>query len=252
MDREKLDALKKMFQLLPEDVQGLISQSSLRENIELIVKSFSLSLTQAAALENETLFVLLGMLPPSEFVRSLSQELELPQDAAQEIGRTINIQVFRQVRDSLKKIHNIEERDIHEIPEEERRFIEVIPTQGTPEISDALPQALRKEEILRGIENPRELTKPPQQTEDKQEPREVGRDDASQSQAPITQQLKPTEVPAPEERKEERGTLFEERLRRIVSMPKEELKIDEVGESEERSQNPRSYKIDPYREPPLP
>ena len=96
------------FKTLPKDVQDALLTVDLRKKLQTITEKHQLHLDQAGALENETLFIMLGLEHPKDYIRNVSRELRIDAEAAKKIAMDMNEQIFRPIRESLKKIHNIE------------------------------------------------------------------------------------------------------------------------------------------------
>ena len=55
-------------------------------------------------------YVMLGVTHPNEFIANLAERLEVDKEKARAIAQEINEQIFKKVRDSLRKIHNMRGR----------------------------------------------------------------------------------------------------------------------------------------------
>ncbi len=101
--------IREQYKTLPKDVRDALLAVDLRKKLETITERQHLHLDQAGALENETLFIMLGLEHPKDYIRNVARELNITTDAAKKIAFDVNEQIFRPIRESLKKIHSIDE-----------------------------------------------------------------------------------------------------------------------------------------------
>ena len=100
--------LKKRFGELPKDVQKAILSVDTSAAFMRITTKHALSIDQAGKLENETTFVMLGFEHPTDFTKNLQKSLGLSEEKIRDIAQDINEQIFRPIKDSLRKIHGLE------------------------------------------------------------------------------------------------------------------------------------------------
>ncbi|MAG12509.1 hypothetical protein CL630_01725 [bacterium] len=100
--------IQNQFKTLPKDVQEAILSVDLRKNLQIITEKHNLHVDQAGALENETLFIMLGLEHPRDYIRNIMRELDIDTSAAKKLATDVNEQIFRPIRESLKKIHQVE------------------------------------------------------------------------------------------------------------------------------------------------
>ena len=137
------EQIAQMYDNLPEDLKDVIFGLEMNEIVEKIGRENQLNIEQIGDLANETGMVMLGVTHPNEFIGNLTERLEVDKEKARAIAQEINEQVFKKVRESLRKIHNIREGE-----EEENQG-----HQGNP-----LPQGVAlmaeqsREDILKEIE----------------------------------------------------------------------------------------------------
>ena len=137
------EQIAQMYDNLPEDLKDAIFGLEMNEIVEKIGRENQLNIEQIGDLANETGMVMLGVTHPNEFIGNLTERLEVDKEKARAIAQEINEQVFKKVRESLRKIHNIREGE-----EEENQG-----HQGNP-----LPQGVAlmaeqsREDILKEIE----------------------------------------------------------------------------------------------------
>lgn len=127
---------------MPQDVQGAILAVDLRKKLETITEKQKLHLDQAGALENETLFIMLGLEHPKDYIRNVMRELSVDTDTAKKIAMDVNEQIFRPIRESLKKIHNVDE------PATDPKVQQADYGAGNKRQTTATPQSSVKQEKL--------------------------------------------------------------------------------------------------------
>ena len=188
MNDEVKKIIGEIYKGLPFDVKKAIVSGETRQQVQAIADRHHLLYEQVADLETETALVMLGLRPPADFITNVKGALNLPEEKARAIAEHINTEIFRPVRESLKKIHNISETPppIPPIPvvpkplpirDDSNRGssilqdkIGTVPPPPKPELTSiTLPVALasikelpppedetklNREEILRDIENP--------------------------------------------------------------------------------------------------
>ena len=103
------EQIAQMYDNLPEDLKDAIFGLEMNEIVERIGRENQLNIEQIGDLANETGMVMLGVTHPNEFIANLAERLEVDKEKARAIAQEINEQVFKKVRDSLRKIHNMRE-----------------------------------------------------------------------------------------------------------------------------------------------
>src|SRR3989344_899221 len=94
---------------LPDDVQKAIASVAVTKQIQAIGQKHQLHVDTVGALLDETQRVMRGETHPKDYIRNLTKRLSIQDTKAKEIAVDINEQIFRPVRESLKKIHKIGE-----------------------------------------------------------------------------------------------------------------------------------------------
>lgn len=103
------EQIAQMYDNLPEDLKDAIFGMEMNEIVERIGRENQLNIEQIGDLANETGMVMLGVTHPNEFIVNLAERLEVDKEKARAIAQEINEQIFKPVRDSLRKIHNMRE-----------------------------------------------------------------------------------------------------------------------------------------------
>ena len=135
------EQIAQMYDNLPEDLKEAVFSVDMSEVVEKIGRENQLNIEQIGDLANETGMVMLGVTHPNEFIGNLADRLEVDKEKARAIAGEINEQVFKKVRDSLRKIHNMREGG------EEEQKTEIEHHQGP-----SLMVGQNREDILKEIE----------------------------------------------------------------------------------------------------
>lgn len=158
MNTDSKKILLERFQSLPPALQQAIRSSNLRDQLKKIAEKFRLHIDQAAALENQTVMVMMGLQTPLEYTEALENELAVSENASYDIAEEANKEIFLPIREHLKKLFEEEGRRA----EEEARRGEAVLEKPTAPESAAAPKRLpgqeenleSPEDILAAIERP--------------------------------------------------------------------------------------------------
>lgn len=108
------------YENLPEDLKEAIFSAGMAGTVKIIGDKYKLYVDKIGELENETGMVMLGLTHPKDFVSNLAQRLGVDKETAKKIAEEVNAQIFVKVRESLKKIHKLEEeKQVEEIKKED-------------------------------------------------------------------------------------------------------------------------------------
>src|SRR3989344_3065971 len=140
------EQIAQMYDNLPEDLKDSIFGLEMNEIVEKIGRENQLNIEQIGDLANETGMVMLGVTHPNEFIGNLTDRLEGDKEKARAIAQKINEQIFKKVRESLRRIHNIREG----AEEEEQDKIKVSPFGNSQ--GETLKSEHSREDILKEIE----------------------------------------------------------------------------------------------------
>ncbi|HBB56708.1 TPA: hypothetical protein DEW47_03440 [Patescibacteria group bacterium] len=99
--------IENIYSNLPEDLRSAIFSIETDEEIVKIGKKYNLNIDKIGNLGNETGMVMLGVTMSSEFVSNLVKLLEIDKTKAGEIASDVNERIFKKVRDSLRRVHNL-------------------------------------------------------------------------------------------------------------------------------------------------
>jgi hypothetical protein len=135
--------LKKQYEMLPVELQKAIASADLATKLQDISKKNRLLIDQAGDLEMETMIVLLGLEPLTNYTNNLIKNANMSQVLASAVAHDVDEMIFKNIRESLRKINNEEESFVDNLEE----GIKV------PEVS-VEPS---REDVISGIENPKDL-----------------------------------------------------------------------------------------------
>ncbi len=87
---------------LPDEVKDAIVNSDYQAKLYAIAGKYKLSIEQMGMLENITNKVMLGVLHPDEYAKSVADKLGMPNDKVNELVGEVNEGVFKNIREGLK------------------------------------------------------------------------------------------------------------------------------------------------------
>ena len=138
--------IRGIYSKLPNDIKEAIFSVDVSDKIIDIGKKHKLAVDKIGIIGNETSRVMLGVTHPNEFIGNLTERLEVDKEKARAIAGEINEQIFKKVRESLRRIHNIREG----AEEEEQDKIKVSPFGNSQ--GETLKSEHSREDILKEIE----------------------------------------------------------------------------------------------------
>ncbi|PJE73811.1 MAG: hypothetical protein COV02_00575, partial [Candidatus Terrybacteria bacterium CG10_big_fil_rev_8_21_14_0_10_41_10] len=95
------------FDNLPKDLKGAIFSVETGKNVADIGGEYKLTIDKIGILGNEASLVMLGLTHPNDFVSNLAKRLDIDKAKAEEIASDVNERIFKKVRDSLRRVHNL-------------------------------------------------------------------------------------------------------------------------------------------------
>ncbi|MFA5652009.1 MAG: hypothetical protein WC933_01475 [Candidatus Paceibacterota bacterium] len=217
---------KDYMETLPPEIKQAIYSIDYPQKLQEIVKNNKLMIDQAGKLEAETTLVMAGIEPMDKYVKNLMGNVGLSSIQASVVAHDVNESIFKNIRESLKKIND-------QMIEEEKVLNEA-----------------NKEKPLTSSEQPtiQNQTAPELHLEMQKEGIEIGRSNlpeiAPKAEVPMVSSttLKPTEpfhVNIPPV-----ANIVETKLNNTVAVPKETITIEEKTKLPEKPQTGG----DPYRE----
>ena len=145
---QKLEAYRK----LPEEIKAVISAEDVTDKITAIGDKHNLLLDKQGVLVDEISLVMFGLTHPDKFVESIKNRLEISQSEAEAIATDVNNEILLEIREELKKISakNAEEEKTSNLAHDSEHPVE----------SDEHHATLKREDILRDIEDPTPVKAP--------------------------------------------------------------------------------------------
>ena len=101
--------IREIYIKLPQDLKDAILGVDSTDIMRKIGEKNKLAIDKIGKMVGEAGYVMLGVTHPNEFIGNLADRLEVDKEKARAIAQEINEQVFKKVRDSLRKIHNMRE-----------------------------------------------------------------------------------------------------------------------------------------------
>jgi hypothetical protein len=135
---------------LPSNIKDIISSEEVTDKIVSIGDKHNLLIDKQGVLVDEIGLVMFGLTHPDKFVESIKNRLEISQADAEAIATDVNNEILLEIREELKKISakNAEEEKTSNLAHDSEHPIE----------SDEHHATLKREDILRDIEDPAPIT----------------------------------------------------------------------------------------------
>ncbi len=152
---------EQIIEELPPEIQKTVNFSYLGPKIENIGRGHFLQIDQVGELYGATEMVMLGLVHPNNFVSSIEKRLEVSRGVAEMVARDVNNQIFLTIREEMKKIAEqaplIEEGSAGT---QEEKTSNLAHDSEHPIESDEHHTTLKREDILRDIEDPAPVKAP--------------------------------------------------------------------------------------------
>ena len=151
------EQIREIYMKLPQDLKEAILGVDSTETMRKIGEKQKLAIDKIGKMVGEAGYVMLGVTHPNEFIANLAERLDVDKEKARAIAQEINEQIFKKVRESLRKIHNMREEG------EERNVghsVSNITNIGRSDILKEIEKDHTKEkendipEIMKGSANP--------------------------------------------------------------------------------------------------
>lgn len=236
MDDTK-EILEDQFKKLPKDLQDAILALDLRTKMQFITKKNNLHIDQAGILENEAVFVMLGLEHPDNLVYNIAKHIEVSKEKAEAIAEDLNREIFLKVRESLKKIF-----------------------EGKNNMAGEMEEELNREEILREIEDKEHHKEPPTSSE-VSPPNTTAAQEITNYKPAGLPEIKPEQIShlavsppngiSPIVALEEKSNdIFRKKMSGVVNAPKETININDKPPlpTKKFPSDTGGEKVDPYRE----
>lgn len=162
-DQEKTQKILEIYRSLPAELQNALTDSDISTKVRTIANKHNLHIDKISMLELDVMLVLLGIEPVSEFVNSISKQLQVPQSEAESIAADVHDSIFHSVTDALRGV----ETEMKELDEQEANQPATSSTMNTSFTTpmkhglDDIGQLESHAEILHAIENPEQYKAQP-------------------------------------------------------------------------------------------
>ncbi len=104
MDDEKKKILQEYFANLPEEIQRALYTTDIRGILSTIAQKHNLRVDQAGELEDESLYIMLGLESSDDFVTNIQRALAVSHEEAVALAREVDEKLLHMVRESLMKL----------------------------------------------------------------------------------------------------------------------------------------------------
>lgn len=145
---------------LPSEIQKTVSFSYLGPKIENIGRRHFLQIDQVGELYGATEMVMLGLVHPNNFVSSIEKRLEVSRAVAEMVALDVNNEIFLAIRESLKKLAGQAPLLEEGTRSQDDKTSNLAHDSEHPIESDEHHATLKREDILRDIEDPAPVKSP--------------------------------------------------------------------------------------------
>lgn len=114
MDQETEKIIAEQMQKLPKDVLAAIVSVDYKKKLQEITQRQRLLIDQAGKLEMETTLVMIGLEPLADYVANIEREIEVSTIRAKEISLDVSENIFKPIRESLRKMNEEAEMEAEE------------------------------------------------------------------------------------------------------------------------------------------
>ena len=103
------EQLWKLFEKLPKELREAVFSEETANNIYDICTRNGIEDNRISEVARYTGRVLLGILPPEDFQKTIEEELELNKETAKIVAHEINCFIFAPIKENLVELYNTEE-----------------------------------------------------------------------------------------------------------------------------------------------
>lgn len=236
MNDEVKKIIAESYKRLPFDLKKAIVASETRQRLQVMAEKHQLSSDQAADLETEMALVMLGLRPPADLITNIKNALDVPVEKARAIAEDINTEIFRPIRESLKKIHGISEPPPS--PPKQETVLSTFQKKELPKPTTDKPESVPKSDLMSPQLRVGEKEKTPTERTIPGGHFENGENHLNREEI-----LAGIENPVPAKpTRPVSDNIVQDKLSGVVRMPRS---VEEVKELPPKP----SYQTDPYREP---
>lgn len=106
MTKEKNEEVLRRIKTIHPDLRRAVASSANADKIFEIGKNYNLLVDKMGELASETMYLMLGVTHPDEFVGNLAERLQVDRQTASKIADDINKEIFSPVREHLRGLFN--------------------------------------------------------------------------------------------------------------------------------------------------
>lgn len=165
MEKEEMDdkekELQTRFELLPKEIQDVITSSDYQMRLFDIAKKYKLTYEQLGVLEFDTTLTLLGVSHPDEYENNISDILKLDSNTLKNIISEIKDKVFAPIRAQLMQLYTKTDQPTNQpvVSTSEKNIfaqsgISIEGSTNTPETPVKTGMTENRTDMLKSIENP--------------------------------------------------------------------------------------------------
>jgi hypothetical protein len=99
--------IKSVFPTLPDKIKDLLLSEDFNERVEHVALHYTLDEVGTGVLIRITVRLLAGIIPPTQFVSTIIEEIDIPRERAALMAQEINRDIFNPIKEELKQIHQI-------------------------------------------------------------------------------------------------------------------------------------------------
>src|SRR3989344_9664757 len=107
MSKEKNEEALKRIKTIHPDLRRAVASSVNADKIFEIGKNYNLLVDKIGELASETMYLMLGVTHPNEFVGNLAERLQVDRQTASKIADDINREIFSPVREHLRALFGV-------------------------------------------------------------------------------------------------------------------------------------------------
>ena len=228
--------LEEKYRNIPDDVRKAISSTEVNKKLKSIVDKYKLQFDEGEELTKEIGYVMLGLKSPDYFVRNIQNATDLSQEKAKEIVKEVNEIIFKDIKESLREIHDkrnfVEDEKIEDLNEEiqEKMRDELMQEIETPKIIE--------KKVLPENENSENILPNPEQTPVNKIVTDIIKKPKQELQKTVVVSKDKKEVP-------KQKPIQTEKQAPVVVNKEESTKSNKESEQNQS----KKYIMDPYREP---
>lgn len=157
--------LEKKFQQLPDEIQVILTSPEIASTMKKIAEKNNLLIDQESVMFDLTSYIILGLLPSKDFVKTLMNEADVNERTAQDVARDINSQILNRLKSSMQereakiKEFAISNNEDNDSPKDKtagslEHFGDITIEKQMPEPENGKVTSADRGDILANLENP--------------------------------------------------------------------------------------------------